>query len=122
MPNGIWMVGAPEGSSAHRLLHFDGGKWVVVQLPGIAVVALARGPDGKVRMLSHGGNYVSTGGVGFIEQSAIYVVENEGIEKELEFSPSIYINDIFASGSELFAIGESGATLRLQKVAQPVTH
>lgn len=105
--DGAWLVGAPVGvwPQSNRLLHWNGKDWTILELPGVQVRSLARGPDGKVRMLAAGN-----------PTRSVYIVEDSGITKELDLPDGIIINDIFAAGKDLFAVGEMGATLKLTKV------
>lgn len=110
VPGGAWVVGVESGTwpQPNRLLYFDGSSWQIVKLPGIRVRALALGPDGRLRMLSHGSS---------TETPAVYRVSDDGVEKELDLPDGVQLDDLFAAGGDLFVVGDTGATLRLAKVA-----
>ena len=103
--DGVWIVAVAEANppafTPRQLLHFSGNAWTVHPLGGLSVAALARGPDGKVRMLSTGAT------------SAVYVVEERGRTKELDLPEGVYLNDLVAAGANFYAVGVSGATLQL---------
>lgn len=107
-------------SGQPALLRFDGSAWGEVPLPGLAPRSIARGPDGKLRVLAS----VSVNPAWFDAGSAIYVLEGERLRRELELPRGVYLTHLVtlpmdrSGATALYAIGASGATLRLDR-AEP---
>ncbi len=104
--DGVWLVGQ-HVFGVKELLHFDGASWRIVKLPPLTHVdAIARGPDGRIRVL---GPPMAWG-------TSIYVLDGERVRTELELPASVRLRDFAPVRDALFAIGAGGATLRLAKV------
>ncbi len=116
---GVWMMATISPSEGpyvqfERLIHWNGTKWTLVDLPGVTPRALSRGPDGVIRMVA-GGDYVSP--VGGTTATSVWTVSDAGVQKELDLPLGVDLLDIFSTKDAVYAIGEGGATLRFAKVA-----